>query len=462
MICLIIRAKNGGVDLQILKRIPKSELKTFRVFILIEILLLISYPFFYTQPYSPKGQILFFVASFINLLITVILLFLLHKITNAILSGKGVAFSSDAGLYNAFIYAPIGIALIDLDGSYLKINPAYAKLIGCSEEEILRMNFRGTLLRDDQAFQDKIQELFHHRAPLVNLEISKTDQNGNPQWVFMTASLARDRQEHPLYLVVQVIDVTDSKNAERQIRSLNEELRQHTTELEAANQELEAFSYSVSHDLRTPLRSINGFSQALLEDYQQLLDDQGQDYLRRICQASSRMGTLIDDLLNLSRVTRAEIKYETVNLSTLAEKIIDEYRRLQPQRLVNVQIFPDMIDQGDYYLLGLVLENLINNAWKFTSLTPAALIEFGAQKVDRKTIYYVRDNGAGFDPQYLPKLFTPFQRLHRTEEFPGTGIGLATVKRIISRHGGRVWAEGQLNQGATFYFTLKEQSRWLS
>ncbi len=236
--------------------------------------------------------------------------------------------------------------------------------------------------------------------------------------------------------------------------ALNLELEQRNTELAAVNKELEAFSYSVSHDLRAPLRSMDGFSQALLEDYTGKLDKQGKNYLHRVRSAAQRMAELIDDLLALSRVTRREMKHGTVNLSALARIVAAELQQGQPERQVELVIAEGLNVNGDETLLRLVLENLLGNAWKFTSKQPKARIEFGVAQYDGKPAYYIRDDGIGFDMAYVGKLFAPFQRLHSADEFPGTGIGLATAQRIINRHGGRVWAEGAVEKGATFYFTL--------
>jgi signal transduction histidine kinase len=251
---------------------------------------------------------------------------------------------------------------------------------------------------------------------------------------------------------------TSLRKTEDEVRTLNVELEQRvvdrTTQLQAANKELETFAYSVSHDLRAPLRSIDGFSQVLAEDFGEKLGPEGQSPLLRIRAATKRMGHLIDDLLTLSQVTRAEIRRERVNLSSLARRVAEEAQQREPQRPVTLIVAEDAVVEGDPRLLGLVLENLIGNAFKFTAKTSDPRIEFGVDRNGGRPVYFVRDNGAGFDMAYANKLFGPFQRLHAATEFQGTGIGLATVQRILHRHGGRVWAEGAVDGGATFYFTL--------
>jgi light-regulated signal transduction histidine kinase (bacteriophytochrome) len=228
-------------------------------------------------------------------------------------------------------------------------------------------------------------------------------------------------------------------------------------ELEAANRELEAFSYSVSHDLRAPLRTVDGFSQALLEDYGPGLDQQARDYVARIRQGCQRMGELIDDLLDLSRVVRHEIKIQPADLVALAQPVVEHLRRGEPARAVEFVAPAQLPALGDPGLLRTALENLLANAWKFTSKREAPRVELGVTRQAGETVYFVKDNGAGFDMAYAGKLFAAFQRLHAPEDFPGTGIGLATVQRIARRHGGRAWAEGRVDQGAIFYFTLTPQ-----
>jgi signal transduction histidine kinase len=245
------------------------------------------------------------------------------------------------------------------------------------------------------------------------------------------------------------------ETANQELEATNRELEATNQEIEATNKELETFSYSVSHDLRSPLRSIDGFSHILLEDYADELDDEGRDYLRRVRAGAQRMGELIDALLSLTRLTRGEMRRETVDLSAIASEIAEDLRQAQPERKAEFLITDGLVANGDARLLKVALENLLGNAWKFTGREAHAKIEFGALRHDDGTLaYFVRDNGAGFDEAYAGKLFGSFQRLHGADEFEGTGIGLATVQRIVHRHGGRIWAEGEVGRGATFYFTL--------
>jgi len=264
--------------------------------------------------------------------------------------------------------------------------------------------------------------------------------------------------ERPAAMVTST-DITERVRAQKEIDRLNQDLerrvRERTQQLEAINKELEAFCYSVSHDLRAPLRSIRGFSEVLLERYASQLDFRGREFLRRSCESSQMMDRLIEDLLKLSRVTRTELQRGPVNLSSMANEIAADLCKTEPQRTVQFVIARDLKTEGDEHLLRVALENLLRNAWKFTSKLDAARIEVGSTSEPDRA-FFVRDNGAGFDMAYANKLFSVFQRLHSASDFAGTGVGLATVQRIINRHGGRAWAKGEVNQGATFFFTLPE------
>ena len=266
------------------------------------------------------------------------------------------------------------------------------------------------------------------------------------------------RAARPPVFVAVIRDMTEQRATEEALRQYRENLeelvRARTAELETVNRELEAFSYSVSHDLRAPLRAIDGFSQALLDDHGAGLPAEARGYLERVRAAVQRMGVLIDDLLKLARVSRAQLNLAEVGLSRMAQEIIARHRAAEPQRRVEVVIAPDLVAVGDARLLSIALGNLLDNAWKYTAHTREARIEVGVEMVDGERAWFVRDNGAGFDMQYAHKLFGAFQRLHSVREFPGTGVGLATVARIVARHGGRVWAQGEVGEGATFYFTL--------
>ena len=337
----------------------------------------------------------------------------------------------------------------DLSLSY--VSPNASRLLGYDPPEILGVpEFWLAHLHpeDRQCFQTALAHAAEDGAEHLELECRFQHNDGDYRTLSMVIRLEYDTSHCPINAIGYALDVTARRTAEQRVI-------ERTAELEAVNRELEAFSYAASHDLQAPLRGIDGFSQALLEDAAACLDEQSKDYLLRIRGATQRMAKLIDALLGLSRVTRAELQRQPINLSAIAEAVVAELRRQDPARTVDVVIAPALRASGDARLMQVVLNNVLGNAWKFSAEQPQARIEFGAQTgPDGIPVFFVRDNGVGFDMAYADKLFGAFQRLHREADFPGTGIGLATVQRIVHRHGGRIWAKSALDQGATFYFTL--------
>jgi PAS domain S-box-containing protein len=348
------------------------------------------------------------------------------------------------------------LVTIEAGGKITDVNIATEKATGRSRAELIGTDFSDYFTEPAKA-KAGYQQVFEEGFVMdYALEIRRRDGHVTP--VLYNAAVYNDDAGNVIGVFAAARDITERKRAEDEIRKLNRELEarviERTAQLEAANKELEAFAYSVSHDLRTPLRGIDGFSLALLEDYADKLDDNGKDYLERVRAGALKMGQLIDALLNLSRLTRGEIKRSTVDLSSLAKNSAEELRKSEPDRRAEFIIAGGVTVKGDPVMLRAVIDNLFANAWKFTGKRDAARIEFGVTRSNGKTAYFVRDNGSGFDMAYTNKLFAAFQRLHGTDEFPGLGIGLATVQRIIHRHGGRIWAEGEVGKGATFYFTL--------
>ncbi len=337
----------------------------------------------------------------------------------------------------------------DSHGNITYFNPGAERIFGYTAEEVSGRPLT-TLMpeRFEEAHRAGLARYLATReARVIGRTVELAGRRKDGTEFPLELSLAAWNQGAEVAFTAIIRDITSRKEGEERLRS-------YATQLEAANKELEAFSYSVSHDLRAPLRSLDGFSQALLEDYHDRLDDTGRDFLQRVRAASQRMGTLIDDLLSLSRVTRGELQVEAVDLSALATALAAELQRSDPQRDVRVAIAPDLVARGDPGLMRIVLQNLLGNAWKFTGKRSPAHVEVGSKAHDGRRAFFVQDDGAGFDMAYAAKLFGAFQRLHASDEFPGSGIGLATVQRIIHRHGGQVWAEGIPGRGATFYFTL--------
>lgn len=255
-----------------------------------------------------------------------------------------------------------------------------------------------------------------------------------------------------LDLLLSVYEAAVQRNDELIVAQ--EQLQMMNENLVSANRELEAFSYTVSHDLRSPLHTIHGYTQLLLEDFTDRLDEEAIQFLNTILTASRNMSTLIDDLLKFSRSGRAVIERDTINLSLIASQVMEMIRQRDPYREVNVRIQPGLVVQADKNLMGVVLDNLLGNAWKYSGKNPNAEISFGIDKINGEPVFYVRDNGAGFDMALATNMFNPFERFHTSDQFPGTGVGLATVRRILERHGGRIWADSEVGKGATFYFTL--------
>lgn len=353
------------------------------------------------------------------------------------------------------------IYMRDLDGRYMVINREYERLFHLRRESVIG-------LTDHDLFPAEIADEFRandlkaaSRGGPAQFEEVAPGEDGPHTYVTVKFPLL-DSAGRPYAVCGISTDITDRKRAEEQIRQLNagleQRVRDRTAELEASARELDAFAYSVSHDLRAPLRSLHGFSQVLLEDYASNLDDDGLQYLRRIQANVARMGQLIDDLLNLSRVTRSGLNRELVDIGRLASEVIDELRSAEPHRRVEIVIADALVTTGDPHLIRIALDNLLSNAWKFTGKREHATITVGEVCQDGTRVFFVRDNGAGFDMRYANKLFDPFQRLHAVTEFEGSGIGLTIVNRILRRHGGRIWAESEPEMGAAFFFTFTSDS----
>jgi PAS domain S-box-containing protein len=310
----------------------------------------------------------------------------------------------------------------------------------------------------EQDTYDTVSPLFGGDENTIYVESWQRRKDGQKRLLAWWCRVLKNESGNVIGALSSARDITYQKMAEEEILKLNIQLEQRvyerTAQLEAANRELEAFSYSVSHDLRAPLRSINGFSQALLDDYRDKLDEAGKSYLERVCNAAQRMGVQIDDMIMLSKVLKSEFKLEAIDLSGMIRAIDEARRENNPNRAIDLAVQEGVIVRGDPHLMRIVLENLMDNAFKFTGKQAHPRIEFGATERGGKPVCFVRDNGVGFDMAYAGKLFGAFQRLHTMDEFAGSGIGLATVKRIINRHGGRIWAEGEVGKGATFYFTI--------
>jgi PAS domain S-box-containing protein len=383
--------------------------------------------------------------------------------------------------------APDAMVISSADGTIITINAQTEKLFGFPRNEIIGKKVE--LLIPERFYHIHT----HHREGYVEnpkvrgmgvgMELFGRRRDGSEFPVEISLSPLKITDQDGLNVIAAIRDITKQVESRDVIKKLNENLEnlvqkrtaeleklykevhdmnlelesrvaKRTLELEESNRELESFSYSVSHDLRAPLRSIDGFSNKLLKDYSHLMDDQGKDYFSRVISATHKMGQLIDDLLKLARLSRVEMNITTTDLSDLVELTAAEFKAASPDRKVDFVIQPGLVAKADRSLMQIALQNLLGNAWKYTRKKPEAKIEFSSFQDDSKTVYFIRDNGVGFDMRYVNKLFGAFQRLHSTSEFEGSGIGLATVKRIIRRHQGTIWAEGDVNEGAVFYFTL--------
>ena len=392
---------------------------------------------------------------------------------------EGALRESEARLRTVFDNAPAGMYDLTPSGEFARVNPRFCEITGYSAEELVALPVRSIVHPDDLDLD------LADTARMLAGEISSYTvvkrylrRGGGVVWAEVNRAMVRAPDGSPRLIVGVVRDLTAQREAEAQLRALTAELEarveQRTDQLLRANENLRAFTYSVSHDLRAPLRALSGFSEALADEYSGRLDEAGLGYLHRIMAASERMAALIDDLLQLSRVSRAEISLEPVDLSADVAEIAAELAAGSPGRQVRFRIQPGVRALADRVLIRTVLQNLIENAWKFTARRDGALIEFGTTAAGAggsgaggsgaggtagagsgtRICCYVRDNGAGFDPAYAGKLFQPFQRLHAAADFPGTGIGLASARQIVERHGGRIWAEGTEGDGAAFYITL--------
>jgi PAS domain S-box-containing protein len=349
----------------------------------------------------------------------------------------------------AAIVESSGDAIIasSLEGVIQSWNKGAERLFGYAAEEVVGQPISLLVLPGRQGEETAFIARMAKGESVAPFETVRRRKDGSDLDVSVTISPIRDSRSDIVGASMAARDITSWKRAEAEVLRAREAT-------EAANRELEAFNYSVAHDLRAPLRGIDGFCHVLLEDYGKTLDAEAQRHLRRVRDAAKHMGRLIDSLLALSRVTQVSLRSEQVDLSELARATAERLKESQPDRVVEFAIVDGLTERGDGALLGAAIENLLSNAWKFTRNQPKARIEFGAIQEGRQTAYFVRDNGAGFDMAFASKLFGVFQRLHRTTEFEGTGVGLATVQRIIQRHGGRVWAEGRVGEGACFHFAF--------
>jgi PAS domain S-box-containing protein len=368
---------------------------------------------------------------------------------------------SEAKFRTAIANAAIGFSMSTPDGHFIDANPAYCRITGYSVEELRGRTSPNMIYGDDRAENLRlIAAMLAGEIPDFVIENRYLRNDGRFIWVRKSVSLVRDDAGAPRWIITLVEDIDERKRAEAEIQHLNTDLErrvtERTAELTAANRELDSFAYAVSHDLRSPLRAMCGFSQVLLEDYHDLFNPQARSYLEHIDHASRRMSDLVDGILTLSRSTRGEMRRDKVDLGEMARRILDDLARIEPGRQVMVEVEAGLWAWGDARMLDAVLANLLGNAWKYTAHVAQARIRVYSEQRDGAPWFCIADNGAGFDMAYGKRLFQPFQRLHRQDEFPGLGIGLATVQRIVHRHGGQIEAHGETGKGAVFSFTLPQ------
>ncbi len=355
------------------------------------------------------------------------------------------------------------VAITNPQGKITYVNDKFCAISKYTREELIGQDHR--IINSGYHPPEFIRELWSTigRGQTWHGEIRNQAKDGSLYWVDTTIVPFLDEQSRPRQYVAIRADITERKRVEAELFELNTQLEQRvarrTAELELANKELEAFSYSVSHDLRAPLRTLDGFSQAVIEDHGALLPPEGLRYLNTIRTAAQRMGALIDDLLTFSRLSRQPLTRETIDVAAQVRGVLEELNAAQGGRTVAIEMGDLPAARGDFGLTRQVWMNLLSNAYKYSGRVPQPKVEIGSLVENDEVVYYVRDNGTGFDMRYVGKLFGVFQRLHRVEDFPGTGVGLAIVQRIVHRHGGRVWAQGAVDQGATFFFTLGEGPR---
>jgi PAS domain S-box-containing protein len=352
------------------------------------------------------------------------------------------------------------MSMTNPDGKLERTNPAFCQFLGYLLEEMADLSFSSVTHPDDQAeSRECVRSLLAGERDTWSMEKRYLTKDGRTVWTQVDTTLARDGQGHPLHFLTNILDITERKRAEEEIRKLNEELeervRERTAQFEAANKELEAFAYSVSHDLRAPLRAVDGYVGILLEDFGHHLEAEGKRVCAIISESARDMGKLIDNLLAFSRIGRRAMQPSGVDMATMVRSIFFELTTPEGRTRIDFHVAPLPRALVDPPLVRHVWMNLLSNAIKFSSTKERAVIEVSGGQQEGEVVYSVKDNGAGFDMQYADKLFGVFQRLHSQREFEGTGVGLAIVQRIIHRHGGRVWAEGETGKGATFHFSLQ-------